>query len=193
VQSNGHNVGLLNGTQAAVPINVPINACGNSLGLLLGGASSSAFCYNSIGGGLGDDRDDFDGWDGGGDCGDRNFGHDAHDPHGCKGHGHKGHHGNGNGNDNAGDAGDAGDDDQYAADNGDKDDQDDQGTKPAHTGYGDEKPVKNNGYTKPAATGSKSDSKGGREALPVAGMTDTVGGVTENAGLGGLGLLNTLR
>jgi hypothetical protein len=182
VQSNGHNVGLLNGTQAAVPINVPINACGNSLGLLLGGASSSAVCYNGIGGGLGDDRDDFDGWDGGGSCGDRNW---AHDPHGCKGHGHKGHHGKGNDN-----AGDAGDDDQYAADNGDKDDQ---GAKPAHNGYGDEKPVKNDGYTKPAAAGSKSDSKGGREALPVAGMTDTVGGVTENAGLGGLGLLNTLR
>nr|WP_296067109.1 chaplin family protein [uncultured Actinoplanes sp.] len=183
VQSNGHNVGVLNGTQAAVPINVPINACGNSLGLLLGGASSSAVCYNGIGDVLGD-RDDFDGWDGD-RCGDRGW---AHDRHGCKGHGHKGHHGHGNGNDNAGDNGD---DDQYAGDNGDKDDQ---GAKPAHNGYGGTKPA-HSGYgdEKPVATGSKSDSDGGREALPVGGVSDTVGGVTENAGLGSLGLLSTLR
>ncbi|MBL7260790.1 chaplin family protein [Paractinoplanes lichenicola] len=174
VQATGANNGILNGTQVAVPINVPINACGNSLGIL-GAAQSAAACSNGEGFGFGRNRDrDWDGdWD-------------------RPGHGHD------HGDDVDGDHGDV-DDDDYKG-NG--------GVKPAtNDGYGDvqddtndempaddEAPATddNDGYTKPAAAGSNSDSKGGRggnptEASPISSLTDTVGGV------GSLGLLNTLR
>jgi hypothetical protein len=188
-QSNGDNNGILNGTQIGVPINVPINVCGNSLGIL-GAASSNAVCVNGANGGLfGDD----DGWDG-----DNGHGH-GH------GHGHGGMgHGNGNGNgDNAGDNGD----DDYLGDNGNQDDNNGYGgTKPATAGYGDNvddnaadagNDDKGYGDVQDDAAGSDSTTKGGRgksaEASPVSGLTETVGGVSDNSGLAGLGLLNTLR
>jgi hypothetical protein len=46
------NFGTLNGNQVAMPISIPINACGNSLALL-GSASSAGTCSNHIGGGFG--------------------------------------------------------------------------------------------------------------------------------------------
>jgi hypothetical protein len=183
VQSTGDNNGILNGTQIAAPISLPINICGNSLGIL-GQANAAAACANGgfSGGGWGGGH-----WDGDG------HGH-GHGGHGHGGHGHgnggHGHGGHGNG-DNDGDHGDV-DDDDYLDDHGavDDDDNDDkpgygQGTKPAtNAGYGD---VKDDKY----ATDDDDDTKsGGRaaEASPVTGLTETVGG-----GLGGLALLNTLR
>ncbi|WP_433372624.1 chaplin family protein [Actinoplanes sp. CA-142083] len=180
VQATGVNNGILNGTQVAIPINVPINVCGNSLGIL-GAASSTAGCVNDLGG-----IDDDWGWDG--------------DHHGHKGHGH------GHGGQNAGDNGN--DDGDYLGDNG-ADDNGYGGTKPASNGYGDTKPA-SNGYGDVAddqaddsygdvqddAAGSGSDSNGGREAAkgsPVADLTEAVGSVSDTPGLGQLGLLNTLR
>ena len=161
-QVTGANNGILNGTQIAAPINIPINVCGNSLGIL-GAAQSAAACANNTDGGFfGGDNDDWDGNHGGG-------------------HGHGHGPGNGNGGDNGVD-----DDDDYKGDGGVKDD---------NKGYGDdtdEMPAdadaNDDGYgAQSPDTGSDSASKGGRkatEASPVAGLTDTVGG---------LGLLNTLR
>jgi hypothetical protein len=194
-QSNGDNNGILNGTQIAAPISIPINACGNSLGIL-GGASSAAACGNDVFGG-----DDV--WiDGHGRR--HHGGHDGHDGHGVLGgdNGHKGGHKG----QNAGDNGNKGDDNgQYAGDNGTKPATsgygDDNGTEPATSGYGDD-----NG-TEPATAGyqgnkddnSKYGDKDTRgkskstEASPVSSLTDTVGGMGDSSGLGGLGLLNTLR
>jgi len=178
VQSTGNNNGILNGTQIAAPISLPINICGNSLGIL-GQASSAAACAN---GGF------FGGWDGG-----QGHGGHGHGGHGHGGHGHGGH-GNGgdNGWDNDGDNGDV-DDDDYLDDNGVLDDE-----KP---GYGQgEEPDSNDGYgdvkdDKYAADDADDTKHGGRkaEASPVTGLTETVGGVSDNAGLRGLALLNTLR
>jgi small secreted domain DUF320 len=205
-QVTGANNGFLNGTQVAVPISVPINVCGNSLGIL-GAANASAACVNGadLGGNGG-----FGGFGGfGGDFGDDDWGWDGDHGHGHGGHGH-GH----NDNDNDGVNGTDDDDDDYLGDNGvDDDDQ------PAtHDGYGQgQEPATNDGYgqgeepaaqddtddtyagNQDAATGSGSDSKGGRgkgkkaEASPVAGLTEAVSGVSDTSGLAGLGLLNTLR
>jgi hypothetical protein len=169
LQATGANNGILNGTQIGVPINVPINVCGNSLGIL-GQANSAALCANGVG-------DDSWGWGGG---------------HGNGGNGHHGHgHGNGgNGGQNAGDNGGNGGG-NYLGDNG---------SKPGDGGYGNGNGAGDGGYgngdgagdggyshgggaTKPA-TGSGSDSTGGRESLPVSNLTDSVGG---------LGLLDSLR
>jgi hypothetical protein len=186
VQRNGDNNGILNGTQLAAPISIPVNVCGNSLGIL-GGAFSQAACVNNADFGGGDRGWDGNGWDGddwdGGNGG-----------HGHGGHGH-GHHPGGNAGDNG--AVDPDDDDSYKGDKGDK------GDKPAHNngGYGDDKGAEpdsndDDGYkgAEPDATGSKSTSKGGRdksltEGTPVESITSAVSG----DGLGGLGLLNTLR
>ena len=46
------NFGTLNGTQVAMPVTVPVNACGNSLALL-GSAGSTGICANQVGGGGG--------------------------------------------------------------------------------------------------------------------------------------------
>jgi hypothetical protein len=194
-QSNGDNNGILNGTQIAAPISIPINVCGNSLGIL-GAAGSAAACGNDVFGG-----DDV--WIDGGRHGD----HGGHGGHGVfdgdNGHkgGHKGH------GQNAGDNGSKGDDDgQYAGDNG---------SKPATNGYGNGTEPATNGYgadngddngTEPATAGyqgNKDDNskygdkntrgKKSTEASPVASLTDTVGGMSDSSGLGGLGLLNTLR
>ena len=188
VQSNGDNVGFLNGSQLYAPINVPINACGNSIGLLLGAAQSAAACVNDLSSVDADwdrDRCDHDRGcfgDRDRDC-DWDFDHDRHGfgPDRCKGHNdNKGDHGNKG--DHHGNKNDADDDDKYAAAGG--------AVSPAtNAGYGGEEP---DNYAKPAATGSDTKVKGGRQTgLPVNEVTETVGGVRDNAGLGGL--LNTLR
>ena len=179
VQATGDNNGILNGTQIGVPINIPINVCGNALGVL-GAANATALCANG--------GDDPWGWGLG---------------HGNGGHGHGHGHGHGNGGQNAGDNGDNGGG-SYLGDNGSK-----PGNGGGNGGYGDGagnggygngngagdggydngNGAGNGGYshgggaTKPA-TGSGSDSTGGREALPVSNVTDAVGG---------LGLLDSLH
>ncbi|WP_250000602.1 chaplin family protein [Actinoplanes sp. M2I2] len=178
-QASGPNFGLLNGTQLGVPINVPINACGNALGVL-GAAHSAAACLNE-----GDDRRargfDDDRWDG------------------DHGHGRPGHDHGGDWDDNDGDKGDVdeykGDDDEYKGDGDVRGDQkdypDDVADDDVADDAGEEPAVSDDGYTKPAAAGSKSNSKGGRagatESSSISSLTETVSGV------GGLGLLNTLR
>jgi hypothetical protein len=47
------NNGFLNGTQIALPINAPVNVCGNALGIL-GAASAQAACGDLVGGVQGD-------------------------------------------------------------------------------------------------------------------------------------------
>jgi len=192
-QSNGDNNGILNGTQIAAPISIPINVCGNSLGIL-GAAGSAAACGNDVFGG-----DDI--WID--DHGHRHHGggHGVFDGD----NGHKGHHGHKGHGQNAGDNGNQGDDNgQYAGDNGTKPDTsgygDDNGTEPATSGYGDDNGTEpaTNGYSGNKDDNSKYGDKSTRgkkstEASPVASLTDTVGGVSGNSGLGGLGLLNTLR
>ena len=173
LQATGDNNGILNGTQIGVPINVPINVCGNSLGIL-GEANSAALCANNV-------FDDPWGWGGG------NGGHG----NGNGGHGH-GNGGHGNGGQNAGDNGDNGGG-SYLGDNGSKPGSGagngGYGNGAGNGGYGNGNGAGNGGYshgggaTKPA-TGSGSDSTGGRESLPVSNLTDTVGG---------LGLLDSLR
>jgi hypothetical protein len=186
-QDNGDNNGILNGTQIAAPISIPINVCGNSLGLL-GSASSAAACGNDVFGG-----DDFFGDHGKG----HGWGGDLGGDNGHKGHGHKG-------GQNAGDNGNQ--DPGYKGDNGSKPTGNSNGgyggTAPAtNDGYGATAPATNDaGYTKGDDKGTKDDSDGykGRgksatEATPVSSLTDTVGGMGDSSGLGGLGLLNTLR
>lgn len=190
-QSNGDNNGILNGTQIAAPISVPINVCGNALGLL-GEANAAAACGNDIFGG-----DDI--W----------IDDHGHRHHGHHGHGgvlggdngdqddHHGHHGHGQ---NAGDNGNQ--DGQYAGDNGTKPDTngygDDNGTAPASNGYGSDNGTApaTNGYQGTKDDNGKYGTRGkskSTEASPVADLSDTVGGVGDSSGLGGLGLLNTLR
>ncbi|MEU8606894.1 chaplin family protein [Actinoplanes sp. NPDC048791] len=94
-QDSSRNVGILNGTQLAAPISIPINVCGNSLAVL-GLANSAAACANDV---------DVDG--------DRGHGHGHKGNGGDNGHGH-----NGNGGDNGG----KDDDDYVAGDDGVKDD-----------------------------------------------------------------------
>jgi len=175
-QVTGSNFGILNGTQVAVPISVPINACGNALGVL-GAAQSSAACVNDRGGrGFGFGGDDWDG--------DRGHGH------GRPGHGHgdwddddnDGDHGVKDDDDYKGDGGVRGDQKDYSNDADDADDADD--TNDVADDAGEEPATNDDGYVKPAATGSNSAATGGRESAPLSSVTDTVGG---------LGLLNTLR
>jgi len=186
LQSTGDNNGILNGNQFAVPINVPINVCGNALGIL-GSANTAAACMN--GHAVFVDGDD--------DCNDPCWG-DDNDGHNGHGHGHGHGHGNGhgNGNDNAGDNGD---DDSYLGDHGAQGNGNGNGyggnQGASNGGYGDTKPA--HGYGN-AGADKYGDSKGdgGRDAdesSPVTGLTETVSGVSDNSGLGGLGLLNTLR
>ncbi|GAA3936038.1 chaplin family protein [Actinoplanes auranticolor] len=103
-QNSSRNVGILNGTQLAAPISIPINVCGNSLAVL-GLANSAAACANDV-------------------DGDRGHGHGHNGNGGDNGHGH-GH--DGNGGDNGGKDDDdyvAGDDDVKDDGYGDKDDND---------------------------------------------------------------------
>jgi hypothetical protein len=172
-QATGSNFGILNGTQVAVPISVPINACGNALGVL-GAAHSSAACVNDRGArGFGFDGDDD--WDG--DHG-----------HGRPGH----HHGDKDWDDNDGDHGDV-DDDDYKGDGGVRGDQkgyndvadDDDNDVADDTDVADDDVADDDaGYVSPDATGSKTTKTGGRESASLSTVTDTIGG---------LGLLSTLR
>jgi hypothetical protein len=187
-QSNGDNNGFLNRTQIAAPISIPINLCGNALGIL-GGASSAAACGNDVFGG-----DDV--WIDG----------DGHRHHGGKRHGGHGGHGvlrgdNGTKGGHKGHGQNAGDKDgQYAGDNGTTPDTnsygDDNGTEPASGGYGDDNGTEpaiapdNAGYQDTKADNGKYGDKATRgksksiESLPVANPSD-------DSGLGGLGLLTT--
>jgi hypothetical protein len=170
-QAHGNSGGLGSGNQIIIPIKAPINACGNSIGVLLG--ASSAVCANEIrdvnGAGNGDDND----WNRGCDHGRPGVLSDAlffQHHRGCKGHdggrGIKGDHGS------KGDHhGNKDDDDKYAAANGVSPD--------TNKGYGQGEAPDN--YAKPAAAGSNSKATGGRQA---ADLTESVNG---------LGLLNTLR
>ena len=209
-QASFSNRGFANGTQFAAPITVPINACGNSLGVL-GYASAFGACANSIGGGgvayrkpvqyvqplvpvypapgyvLGED-----------DCDD--WGHDVQD------------HGDDCAKDDDGDV--RGDQGGY----GDQDDQvkddagyDDGGRDDVNEYPADDKDVADDGYgaePAPAAPAAVDDTKapgyvkgdkygskaGGRSAeeSAVSGLTDQLGGAG-TAGLGGFDLLSTLR
>ncbi|MET0423494.1 MAG: chaplin family protein [Actinoplanes sp.] len=212
-QSNWGNSGFLNGSQLFAPISVPINFCGNALGIL-GSAHASGSCSNSIGNaGAFFDIDD-DEWGQGGFFGD-DWDDDDNWGHGRPVHGHKKpvHHkpGHNKPNDVLGDSDDKDDylgDSDVAPDDNKGDGYGNAGAEPdanaADAGYGD-------ADVEPDAAGSQSDSKGGRdkadkpakvkpakvkpakadnydktEVSPVDGLTDTTG-------LGGLGLLNTLR
>ena len=97
-QDSSRNVGILNGTQLAAPISIPINVCGNSLAVL-GLANSAAACANDV-------------------DGDRGHGHGHKGNGGDKGHGH-----NGNGGDNGDDDRDY-DDNDLAGDDGEMPDDD---------------------------------------------------------------------
>jgi hypothetical protein len=164
-QDSSRNVGILNGTQLAAPISIPINVCGNSLAVL-GLANSAAACANDV---------DVDG--------DRGHGHGHNGNGGDNGHGHNGNGGdNGHGhNGNGGDNGGKDDDDYVAGDGdvkgdgyGDKDDDDVAGD----AGNQDDK------YGKPAR-------KSTQEAGAVDGLTQNL----SNAGglnVGGLSVLDTL-
>jgi hypothetical protein len=68
-QDSHNNVGALNGAQVAAPIDLGINICGNSLGIL-GAANSAAGCGNSFDGGNG-------GHQGGGNGGHNGGGHNG--------------------------------------------------------------------------------------------------------------------
>ncbi|PRY27159.1 chaplin family protein [Pseudosporangium ferrugineum] len=65
--SNG-NIGVLNGTQVAAPITIPVNVCGNALAVL-GAADAAAACSNDTKGNGGHDGGD-NGGDNGGYPGD---------------------------------------------------------------------------------------------------------------------------
>jgi len=79
-QDSSDNTGVLNGTQLAAPITVPVNVCGNALAVL-GEANASAACANGAGNGGDtdgdnggyDDGDEVDG-DGGSQGGDDSYG-----------------------------------------------------------------------------------------------------------------------
>ena len=65
-QDSSDNTGVLNGTQVAAPITVPVNVCGNALAVL-GEADASAACANGTGGNHGGgDNDGDNGGDNGG-------------------------------------------------------------------------------------------------------------------------------
>ncbi|MEU4621134.1 chaplin family protein [Actinoplanes sp. NPDC023801] len=201
-QASWGNHGTLNGSQFAAPITVPVNACGNSLGVL-GYASAFGACANQVGGGmayqkpvqwvkplipvqpvypgypLGDDCDDWKGHHGDvkDDCGDKDG-----DVRGDQGgyndgdvKGDKGGYGQGGNRGN--DEYPAGDADEYPADEVPADE---------YPAVDDDK-----GYVSPDKYG---DKVGGRSAekSPSTGLTRNLGGFG-SAGLGGLDLLNTLR
>jgi hypothetical protein len=84
-QDSSDNNGILNGTQIAAPVHVPVNVCGNALGIL-GEANASAACSNGGHGGHnggdngGDDGNDDDDYlpDGGADDDDTSYGSGSH-------------------------------------------------------------------------------------------------------------------
>ncbi|GAA4940038.1 chaplin family protein [Actinoplanes utahensis] len=214
-QANYRNRGFANGSQVAAPITVPINACGNSLGVL-GYASAFGSCANHIGGGVayrqpvqfvkplvpvypvpgyvvGED-----------DCGD--WGNDVQDYSGddCKDddgdvRGDQGGYGDQDdqGNDDAGyDKGGRDDVDELPADDTDVKG-DGYGTAPAPAAVDHQDTPKAPGYVK-GDKGDKGDKYGNKaggrsaEESAVSGLTQQLGG-TGTAGLGGFDLLGTLR
>jgi hypothetical protein len=204
-QASWGNHGTLNGTQFAAPITVPVNACGNSLGVL-GYASAAGFCANNVGGGVAYQKPVqwvkplvpvhpvYPGYPLGDDCDDW-----------------KGHKGNVKGNDCdddgdvRGDQGGYGDDGDVRGDQGGYGDGDVKGDKGGYDQGGnrgnDEYPAgdaageypgaaDDAGYVSPDKYGSK---VGGRSAeKSPTGLTRDLGGLG-SAGLGGLDLLGTLR
>jgi len=76
-QNSKGNNGILNGTQIAAPINVPVNVCGNALGIL-GQANAAASCSNGGNGGHDGHHGDHDG-DHGDHDGDYVGGDNGHD------------------------------------------------------------------------------------------------------------------
>ncbi|AGZ38326.1 chaplin family protein [Actinoplanes friuliensis] len=117
-QDSSRNVGILNGTQLAAPISIPVNVCGNSLAVL-GLANSAAACGNDVDGDGGNKGN-------GGHGGHNNGGHGGHNNGGDNGDGDYAGDGDdkgyGDDNDVDGDGGNKGDGygDGNAADNGDK-------------------------------------------------------------------------
>ncbi|WP_328464055.1 chaplin family protein [Actinoplanes sp. NBC_00393] len=178
-QLSFRNNGILNGTQIAAPITVPINACGNSLALL-GNSRAFGACTNHVG----------DGFDrkrvrvvrpgdilGDGDCAGTR-GHGVVKSYGCD------------------DDGDVQGDNGYGGHKGDV-----RGDK----GYGGHKGDKNDGYGKPAADTAPDgygdeaptqygDDMTGRSAekSPVSELTNRLGGVG-GTDVAGLDLLDSLR
>ncbi|MFI7545545.1 chaplin family protein [Actinoplanes sp. NPDC049599] len=121
-QDSSGNVGILNGTQLAAPISIPINVCGNSLAVL-GLANSAAACANDV-------------------DGDRGHGHGGNGNGGDNGHGHDGNGGDNGTNDDdddyvGGDHGDQGygNDDDVAGDGDVAGDDDAPYGKPARKGH----------------------------------------------------------
>ncbi|GIE32119.1 hypothetical protein Ait01nite_051640 [Actinoplanes italicus] len=200
-QATWGNHGTLNGTQFAAPITVPVNACGNSLGVL-GYASAFGACANHVGGGVAYQKPAqwvkplvpvypvYPGHGFGNDCDDWK--------------GHKGHQGNPKDNcgkdDDGNVRGDQGgyNDGNVKGDNGGYGQGGNRGNDEYPADDADEYPADeypavddDKGYVSPDKYG---DKVGGRSAenSPVAGLTRDLGGVG-TAGLGGLDLLNTLR
>ncbi|BCJ43655.1 hypothetical protein GCM10010168_40360 [Actinoplanes ianthinogenes] len=168
-QSSFGNIGFLNGSQFAAPVIAPINACGNSLGGLLGASSAQAFCVNRIGGG--DDRI----WvkkphhhkgDQGGDVQGDN-GYDGDDcTKKCD-------------DDNTGDVrGDHGYNGEAPAVNDDKGYGD---VKGDDNGYGDEAPAVNDdkgyGDVSPDKYGDKTGGRKSTESTAVGSLTGSLGGL----------------
>ena len=82
-QNSSDNNGLVNGLQAYAPIDIPINACGNALGIL-GEANAAAQCSNGGNGGHGGhhhggNNGGNNGHDDGDDYAGSNGGYDHHD------------------------------------------------------------------------------------------------------------------
>jgi hypothetical protein len=106
-QNSSDGNGILNGTQIAAPINVPINLCGNALSLL-GEANASAACAAGVDG-VGGDNGHGHGHHGNGGAngqGNDNGGVNGNDGDYLGDHGQ--HHGNGNGGVNGNGYGDGG-------------------------------------------------------------------------------------
>ena len=178
-QTSVGNFGYLNGNQVAAPINMPINVCGNSLSLL-GASYSQASCSNVIGGKVKHVKP-VKGHDNDGDVAGDNDGYPSKDDDGDV-RGDNGYNAGGEAPDTAG----YGDEAPDTADYGDEiptggemptgDAQDDKG-------YGGEKPANygdKGGRGESANTTLKKVTNGDLDAL-------------RGAGLGGLGVLNTLR
>jgi hypothetical protein len=101
-QDSSDNNGIGNGLQIAAPVHIPVNICGNALGIL-GEANAAAACGDSVGGGHG---------------GHGHGGHGGHGNGGNNGHGHDGNGGDNGQGDYAGNNGNQ--DGQYAGDHGHK-------------------------------------------------------------------------
>ncbi|MFC7528958.1 chaplin family protein [Actinoplanes sp. GCM10030250] len=206
-QLSAGNRGFVTGNQISAPITVPINACGNSLGALLGHSTAVGSCNNVITSADDNGRRQVR-WIKPGQnkpiwgLDDDVFGDGGVRP--GHGHGHGDHPGGVRDNDDDDRGyGDKDDDGDVRGDNGYKGNKDDRGNKGdgygkpgsdlADDGYG--KPGADNagyGDEKPAKYGDK--KTGGRmtEKSPVPDLSENLGGIG-SAGLGGLDLLQAVR